>query len=61
MGKKAAKVPNKRPPGRPSGGPNTLIALRLGDKLLASLDKWAKSAGLNRSQAVAEAIRRLVG
>lgn len=62
MGKKTANTAEKRPPGRPSAGPNTLIACRVPDPLLAKLDKWRSSQKppLNQSAAVTEAIRRLV-
>lgn len=58
------KAPAKPKAGRQIEHPEgRQIPLPVGvpEKLVAKLDKWRDSRGLNRSQAVTEAIRRLVG
>lgn len=37
------------------------VAASVPEPLINGLDRWAKTQGLTRSQAVTEAIRRLVG
>jgi hypothetical protein len=49
--------------GRPSTnpeGPTALMSVRVPAALIAKLDELAEQRGWNRSQAVSEAVRRLV-
>ena len=55
--KKSIKVASKRPRGRPPvGGRDPGVHVRLPETMLATVDAWATSNDVNRS----EAIRRLV-
>ncbi len=56
--KKKTKSKRGRKVLHPEGG-TVNIAVTVPGGLLAKLNKWAESKGLNRSQAITEAIRRL--
>jgi hypothetical protein len=52
----AKSISVKRKVGRPATGVDKLVAARMPDALIASIEKWATERSLDRS----EAIRRLV-
>lgn len=69
MGKKRTKQTPRRGGKRPGAGrppehqegASVKLSATVPEALLARLDEWAAKQGKNRSQAVTEAIRRIVG
>lgn len=55
-----AEKPLKRGPKISSEGAAVVVAVSVPGKLMTALEKWRKREGLNKSQAVTEAIRRLL-
>ena len=56
-GRGGARPGSGRPP---SDDPPVVVGGRVPTSLVVKFDRWARANGLNRSQAVTEAIRRLV-
>jgi Ribbon-helix-helix protein, copG family len=52
---KSISVKRKKP-GRPATGTEPLYGIRMGDQLMAEIERWAEANSVSRS----EAIRRLV-
>jgi len=60
-GKTEVSSPKKRGPKLASEGDRkVVVSAGVPAKLVESFDRWRTAAGLNRSQAVTEAIRKLV-
>ena len=47
--------------GRPATGRDPVVTTRIPAGMLAALDRWATERGLDRSEAVRQAIRALLG
>jgi predicted DNA-binding protein len=60
MSRVFAKRKKNKKRGRPATGMDPMIGLRLSVDEIARLDRWAKANKVTRSQAIREAIKRLV-